>query len=84
MGRKSLFNFYLDDEVKVQAQDKLIRLTSDQPKGQLASLIRILLKQFVATPDEKVNPLLIEAISAEYEYSQKLNKRSRLWHLVNE
>ena len=78
MGRKSLFNFYLDDEVKVQAQNKLIRLTSDQPKGQLASLIRILLKQFVATPDEKVNKLLIEAIAAEYEYSTKLNKRSNL------
>jgi hypothetical protein len=26
-----------------------------------------------------VNPLLVEAIAAEYEYSQKLNKRSRLW-----
>lgn len=78
MGRKSLFNFYLDDDVKREAQDKLIRLTSDQPKGQLASLIRILVKQFVMTPDEKVNPLLIDAIAAEYEYSQKLNKRSRL------
>lgn len=78
MGRKSLFNFYLDDEVKAKAQDKLIHLTGDQPKGQIAALIRVLLKQFVATPDEKVNPLLIEAISAEYEYSQKLNKRSRL------
>lgn len=78
MGRKSLFNFYLDDDVKKQAQDKLVRLTGDQPKGQLASLIRILVKQFVATPDEKVNPLLVEAIYAEYEYSQKLNKRSRL------
>ena len=78
MSRKSLFNFYLDDDIKSQTQDKLIRLTGDQPKGQIAALIRVLLKQFVATPDEKVNPLLIEAISAEYEYSQKLNKRSRL------
>lgn len=76
--KKSLFNFYLDDEDKELAINKLIRLSGDRPKGQLASLIRVLLKQFIATPDDKVNPLLIEAIVAEYEYSAKLNKRSRL------
>lgn len=76
--KKQLFNFYLDDDVKKLATDKIVRLTGDKPKGQLAALIRVLLKQFVATPDEKVNPLLIEAIEAEYEYSAKLNKRSRL------
>lgn len=75
---KSLFNFYLDDKTKIEAQEKLIRLTGDQPKGQLAALLRVLLKQFNATPDNKINPLLINAIAAEYEYSQKLNKRSRL------
>lgn len=76
--KKSLFNFYLDDDVKEEVQLKLLRLTGDKPKGQVAALIRILLKQFAMTPDEKVNPLLIEAIEAEYEYSQKLNKRSNL------
>lgn len=75
---KSLFNFYLDDELKTQVQSKITRLAGDQPKGQVAALIRVLLRQFVATPDERVNPLLIEAIAAEYEYSTKLNKRSRL------
>lgn len=75
---KSLFNFYLDNEDKRKAQEKLTRLTTDQPKGQLAALLRVLIKQFIATPDEKVNPLLIDAIAAEYEYSQKCNKRSRL------
>ena len=76
--RKSLFNFYLEDEVKNKVQEKLVRLSGDQPKGQVAALIRVLLKQFVATPDEKVNKLLIEAITAEYEYSAKMNKRSKL------
>lgn len=74
----SLFNFYLDDDLKTQANKKLVRLNGDKPKGQLASLIRILLKQFVATPDERVNPLLIQAIDAEYAYSAKKNKRSNL------
>lgn len=77
-AKKDLFNFYLDKDVKEQAQLKLIRLTGDKPKGQLAALIRVLLKQFVSTPDEKVNPLLIQAIDAEYEYTQLLNKRSNL------
>lgn len=76
--KKSLFNFYLDDDLKKEVQAKLTRLTNDTPKGQLASLIRILLKQFNATPDEKVNKNLIDAISAEYTYSQTLNKRSKL------
>ena len=75
---KTLFNFYLDDDVKEKTQAKLSRLVGDQPKGQVAALIRDLLRQFVATPDEKVNPLLLQAIAAEYEYSTKLNKRSRL------
>lgn len=75
---KQLFNFYLDDDLKKQVQDKLVRMSGDKPKGQVAALIRVLLKQFVATPDAKTNPLLIEAIAAEYEYSQTLNKRSNL------
>ena len=76
--KKDLFNFYLDREDKQKAIDKLVRLSGDRPKGQLAALLRVLLKKFIATPDDKVNPLLIEALAAEYEYSQKLNKRSRL------
>ena len=76
--KKSLFNFYLDDDVKEQVQNKLLRLTGDKPKGQIAALIRVLLNVFAQTPDEKVNPLLIQAIDAEYEYSQKLNKRSNM------
>ena len=75
---KSLYNFYLDDEQKEKAQAKLLRLCGTQSKGQLAALLRILVAQFVATPDEKTNPLLIEAIEAEYTYCQKLNKRSKL------
>lgn len=75
---KSLFNFYLDDDLKCEVQSKITRLAGDQPKGQVAALIRVLLRQFVATPDNNTNPLLIEALAAEYEYSTKLNKRSRL------
>lgn len=78
MEHKSLYNFYLDDDMKVKLQDKLGRLVGDRNKGTLSALIRVLLRQFNATPDEKVNPLVIEAIAAEYEFSQLKNKRSRL------
>ena len=75
---KSLFNFYLDDTDKIRAIDKLNRLCGEQNKGQLAALLRVYVKAFINTPDDKVNPALLDAISSEYEYSQKLNKRSRL------
>lgn len=75
---KTLFNFYLDDDVKKQVNDKLTRLNGEQNKGQLAALIRVLLKQFVATPDDKVNKLLIDAIYAEYQMCTKQNKRSKM------
>ena len=77
MERKRLFNFYLDPEIKDEVQAKLERLIGETPKGAMSSLIRVMLKQFIATPDAKVNPLLIQAIDAEYQYSAKLNKRSR-------
>lgn len=78
MGKKNLYNFYLDDDVKLNANEKLDRLCGNTEKGKLSALIRVLLKQFNATPDEKVNPLLVEALNAEYIYNVKLNKRSRL------
>lgn len=39
---KSLFNFYLDDEEKEELQQKLVRLTGDQPKGLVASFYRVI------------------------------------------
>lgn len=78
MSNKSLFNFYLDDNDKQNAIDKLERLAGGKSKGQFASFLRVVVKLFNATPDEKVNKDLIEAINAEYIYSATSNKRSRL------
>lgn len=75
---KSLFNFYLDDGDKSKAIEKLVRLNGNTNKGQLAAFLRVSIKQFLATPDDKVNKLLLDAIEAEYEYCVKLNKRSRM------
>ena len=75
---KRLFNFYLDDEDKQAANDKLDRLNGEHNKGQLAALTRVLIKQFIATPDDRVNPLLLEAIEAEYVLSTTCNKRSKM------
>lgn len=76
--RKEIFNFYIEPSLKREVQNKLGRLTHDSNKGQLASLIRVQLKLFAATPDDKINPLLLDAIAAEYEFSTHRNKRSRL------
>ena len=75
---KSLFNFYLDDEIKRKAIEKLNDLCGTQNKGQLASFIRVKIAEFVATPNDKISDTLLDAIEAEYTYSQKLNKRSKL------
>lgn len=75
---KSLFNFYLEDSDKKQAAAKLERLAGETNKGQLASLLRVLLKLFIATPDDRVDKDLIEALYSEYTYSQSKNKRSNL------
>ena len=75
---KMLYNFYLDENDKKQMYEKLDRLCGRQEKGQFASFLRVVIKQFLATPDDKVNPLLLKAIETEYTYSQTLNKRSKM------
>ena len=75
---KILTNFYIEENDKIVATEKIERLCGKQSKGQFASLMRVMVKQFIATPDDKINPLLLEAIKTEYVYSQSLNKRSKM------
>ena len=75
---KRIFNFYLDDDIKVVVCNKLNRLNGQENKGQLAALIRTMLKQFAMTPDDKIDKKLLEACKAEYELTTKCNKRSRM------
>lgn len=75
--RKMLFNFYIEPTLKVDLQNKLERLIGEKPKGTIASLIRVQLKQFLNTPDSEISKELLREINNEYVYSAKLNKRSR-------
>ena len=75
---KILKNFYIEESELRQAEEKLNRLCGQKTKGQFSALLRVLIKQFTSTPDDKVNPLLIQAIDSEYVYSQTLNKRSKM------
>lgn len=77
MNSMRLFNFYLDDATKELAIAKLERLTGEKPKGQLASLIRVMLREFVTTPDDRISANLRELIEKEYQYTTKMNKRSK-------
>ena len=74
----NLFNFYLDDEDKAKAIDKLDRLSGNTSKGKLAAFLRIQIKKFNLTPDEKITRELIEAIDAEYVMCKNRNKRSSM------
>ena len=75
---KILTNFYIEESDKQECINKLNRLKGVENKGQFASLLRVLIKQFIATPDDKINPTLLAAVEAEYTYSQTLNKRSKM------
>ena len=78
MNKMNLFNFYLDDEDKAKAIDKLDRLCGNTSKGKLAAFLRIQIKKFNLTPDEKITRELIEAIDAEHVMCKNRNKRSSM------
>ena len=78
MNKMNLFNFYLDDEDKAKAVDNLDRLCGNTSKCKLAAFLRIQIKKFNLTPDEKITRELIEAIDAEYVMCKNRNKRSSM------
>ena len=78
MAKKTLYNFYLDDEVKKKCVEKLERLNGKQEKGQLSALIRVLLSRFAQVKDENESRDLLDAVALEYEITLRSNKRSKL------
>lgn len=74
----NLFNFYVDDDDKAKAIAKLDRLCGNSTKGKLAAFLRIQIKKFNATPDDKITKELLEAVDAEYVMCKNRNKRSAL------
>lgn len=74
----NLFNFYVDDDDKAKAIEKLDRLCGNSTKGKLAAFLRIQIKKFNATPDDKITKELLEAVDAEYVMCKNRNKRSAL------
>lgn len=73
---KALFNFYLDDAMKEEARTKIETICGKQEKGQLASLIRVLLKRFLMCDDYDVLNNIAEDVENEYVTTQLKNKRS--------
>lgn len=78
MSKMNLFNFYVDDDDKAKAIAKLDRLCGNSTKGKLAAFLRIQIKKFNATPDDKITKELLEAVDAEYVMCKNRNKRSAL------
>ena len=75
--KKSLYNFYLDDEKKKLATEKLERLCGEKTKGQLASYLRVCINRLIDVPDEKFDKTVLNSINEEYMTCLKLNKRSK-------
>ena len=78
MAKKTLYNFYLDDEVKKKCVEKLERLNGKQEKGQLSALIRVLLARFAQVKDQNQSRALLDAVALEYEITLRSNKMSKL------
>ena len=74
---KSLFNFYLDDDVKERAIAKLNDLCGEQSKGTFAAFLRVSVDMFLNTPNEQLQRMK-ELIYDEYIYTLTKNKRSKL------
>ena len=75
---KRLFNFYLDDDIKKKANDKLTNLLGETTKGALAALIRVQLEKFIEEQDPKVLTELAANVLNNYMECQFSNKRSKL------
>lgn len=78
MSKMNLFNFYVDDDDKAKAITKLDRLCGNTTKGKLAAFLRVQIKKFNLTPDDKVSKDLLEAVETEYVMCKDKNKRSSL------
>ena len=78
MSKMNLFNFYVDDNDKAKAIAKLDRLCGNTTKGKLAAFLRVQIKKFNLTPDDKVSKDLLEAVETEYVMCKDKNKRSSL------
>lgn len=74
-----LYNFYLDELTKLQAQKKLIENGCDTLKGSLSALIRVLLRYYIdLIPDDPTFEYLTRKVQEEYLYTTKKNKRSKM------
>ena len=77
--KMSSFTLYIDNNTKLAVQQRLSMLVPDANKGTMASLIRVLLRDFVSLPfDDSLLDSYKEAIEEEYLYTTKKNKRSKL------
>lgn len=70
----TIFNFYIDEKLQEKVKEKLGKLLPGHKKGLTASLIRVLLQQFVGTEPTKE---LLDAVEADYLYQSSKNKRGQ-------
>ena len=73
--KMSLYNFYIDPELKKAAMEKLDKELGKTEKGAFSALLRVLVKDYVHSP---ADTQLLSKIAKEYTTSTKRNKRSRL------
>lgn len=78
MSNMTQFGFYIDDDRKKKALEKLERLCGPTDKGKLAAFLRVCIDEFVAMSDEDISPEFKNKVVDEYVYSATKNKRSKM------
>lgn len=73
-----IFNFYIDEDTKLNAQLKLCEIGVIGEKGALAALIRVLLREFIDENDAARLSYIASLVQVNYAYTTKRNKRSKL------
>ena len=72
MNKMNLFNFYLDDEDKAKAVDKLDRLCGNTSKGKLAAFLRIQIKNKLGIIISTKYPKVGNPFDNEVQYAKNV------------
>lgn len=78
MSQMKMTTLYIDESTLAKVQSRLASLNIEAPKGAVAATVRVMLRLFADTLPVPPAQELAALIEAEYTYTTKKNKRSKL------
>lgn len=78
MSQMKMTTLYVDENTLAKVQSRLAALNIEAPKGAVAATVRVMLRLFADNRPLPPPQELAALIDAEYTYTAKKNKRSKL------